>query len=498
MSAIDWLSDSVQKPVPVVLPPPPGSPPMPVPGEPGVATSAGSDPVEVTPLGGVSPDAAGLLPVHVTGLPRGLWGPTGAADLARLVRGARTDMVPSLQALLMQILLAELDPPFDADARGVLFLARIDKLLDIGALDQAGALLDRVGPTQSPEIFRRTFDVALLTGAEDAACRQMAAAPALSPTYPARIFCLARNGDWEAAALTLGTARALGFIAPHEDVLLSRFLDPVLYEGEPLPAIPGPMTPLTFRICEAIGEAQPTGALPRAFATSDLRSTTGWKGRIEAAERLVRSGAIDSGRLIALYSERRPAASGGVWSRAQAVQALEAALDGGSADSIAPLVPAAWDAMAAADLEPALADEFGERLAALHLPGEAGATAFRLALMTRGYEAAALAHQPRDATETFLRGVAIGAPPRDAAVDPVALAVADGFAAGGAPLRARSLLDDRRLGEALLRAMDLVTQGATDGGMDELGDGLALLRALGLEGVARRAALEILILDRRG
>jgi hypothetical protein len=61
----------------------------------------------------------------------------------------------------------------------------------------------------------------------------------------------------------------------------------------------------------------------------------------------------------------------------------------------------------------------------------------------------------------------------------------------------RSLLDEGRLGEALLRAMDLVTQGAV-GGMDELTDGLALLRALGLDGVARRAALEILILDRRG
>jgi hypothetical protein len=45
--------------------------------------------------------------------------------------------------------------------------------------------------------------------------------------------------------------------------------------------------------------------------------------------------------------------------------------------------------------------------------------------------------------------------------------------------------------------MDLVTLGAT-GELDELADGLALLRALGLDGTARRAALEILILDRRG
>jgi hypothetical protein len=76
-------------------------------------------------------------------------------------------------------------------------------------------------------------------------------------------------------------------------------------------------------------------------------------------------------------------------------------------------------------------------------------------------------------------------------------AVADGFAATGAPTRAQTLLSEKRTGEAILRALDLLTLGAT-GELDELSDGIALLRALGLEDTARRAALEILVLDRRG
>lgn len=492
MSAIDWLSDSVQKPLPVALPPLPFDP-----NEPKVATSAGSEPVTVTTLDGVSPDAAGLLPVQTTGLPKGLWGPTAASDLGRLIRSERTDMMPALQGLLMQILLAELDPPFDSDARGVLFLARIDKLLDIGALDQAEALIDRVGATRNVEIFRRAFDVALLLGSEDTACQKLAATPSLSPTYPARIFCLARNGDWETAALTLGTARALGFVADGEDALLSRFLDPDLYEGDPLPDLPGPMTPLNFRMLEAIGETQPTGPLPRAFSVADLRSTSGWKAQIEAAERLVRSGAIGADRLMALYAERRPAASGGVWERARAMQALEAALAQGKTDAVAAALQRAWDQMAAADLEPALAAAYGQRLSDLGLPGAAGALAFRLALMTPDYEAVALKRTPADAEERFLMSVATGTPSRDLAPDPVAGAIADAFASIAVPLRVRSLMDGGRTGEAMLRAMDLVTLGAT-GELDELKDGLSLLRALGLENVARRVALEILILDRRG
>ena len=61
---------------------------------------------------------------------------------------------------------------------------RIDKLLALGALEQAAALIEAAG-TPSPELFRRAFDVALLTGAEDRACQFMAEEPHLAPTLPA-------------------------------------------------------------------------------------------------------------------------------------------------------------------------------------------------------------------------------------------------------------------------------------------------------------------------
>jgi hypothetical protein len=257
------------------------------------------------------------------------------------------------------------------------------------------------------------------------------------------------------------------------------------------------MTPLTFRMLEAIGEAQPTGPLPRAFAQSDLRSTSGWKAQIEAAERLARTGAIDAERLAALYRERRAAASGGVWDRVAAVQRLDAALEARDPAQVGAALVPAWDAMAAADLEPVLAALASGRLSGLTLDPTAAALAFRLALLTPDYETAALARSPADPVERFLQGLARGdirglTPP-----DPIAAAIADGFAAEGAPSRVQSLIAEDRTGEAILRAMDLVTLGAT-GELDELADGLALLRALGLDGTARRAALEILILDRRG
>ena len=153
----------------------------------------------------------------MTGLPRGLWGATASTELARLIRLQPVKNLPAMQDLLQMILLAELDAPYDASidaaANGLLFLARIDKLLDIGTLDQAQALLERAGP-DTPELFRRWFDVALLTGTEDAACEVLRSKADIAPTFPARIFCLARNGDWNAAAVTLETAKVLDYITP--------------------------------------------------------------------------------------------------------------------------------------------------------------------------------------------------------------------------------------------------------------------------------------------
>ncbi len=69
------------------------------------------------------------------------------------------------------------------------------------------------------EVFRRRFDAALLLGTEDQACRTLLNTPELAPTYPTRIFCLAREGDWDTAAVTLETARALGVISDADDAL---------------------------------------------------------------------------------------------------------------------------------------------------------------------------------------------------------------------------------------------------------------------------------------
>ena len=488
LSAIDWLSQSVSVVAPV-------APAVTEPAVTDVPTLPAA--VSVSVLGGPSPDGVGLLPAQVTGLPRTLWGLGRTDEIIKALFADDLQGLPALQALLITLLLAEAEPPADADGTGRLLVARLDRLLAIGALDQAQALLEAADATSSPELFRRSFDVALLTGAEDRSCTDMRRIPGLAPTFPARIFCLARSGDWNAAALTLRTAQALGQIAPEEDALLARYLDPDLFDGEPMPAAARPITPLSWRMFEAVGESLPTGGLPLAFAHAELRETAGWKAQIEAAERLARAGAIPPNLLLGLSTQRMPAASGGVWDRADAFQGFDQALARRDPQAVSAALPLVWVQMQAMELEVPFAALYAERLAALPLTDAAARLGFEIGLLSPDYQRIARAPVADDVRERFLAGLAAGELKGLVAPDSMGRAIAPAFVNAPVPEEAQQLLDEARVGEAILWGMGRVAVGV-QGDLRGVTEGLALLRAAGMEDVARRTALQLMLLERRG
>ncbi|WP_224824725.1 hypothetical protein [Cognatishimia sp. MH4019] len=481
LSAIDWLSDSIS--TPVVQPVPTGEPP--------VTDSAAVGEITVTPLDDPDAVAVGLLPQSVTGLPADLWGSSDAMTLANLILANHKVETPAMQSLLETLVLAELNPPLGSDPDGLLLRARVDTLLDTGRVAQALALVERAGP-DSPALVQRWLDAALLTGAETRVCAALSENNAITLTLPSRIFCLARGGDWNAAALTLGTARALGQIDEGTEALLSRFLDPELYEGEPI-AAPDRITPLTFRMFEAIGEPLPTATLPRAFAVADLEQRNGWKAQLDAVERLARTGAVDPNQMIGIYTQRLPSASGGVWDRVEAIQVLETALEARDPGAVSKALLPAWRAMQASGTEAIFAQIFADRLAALPLDGPEAEIALKLAALSDSYETLVpkLGKPTRDAALIALaRGTTI-ASPRGA----VQNALSNGFDGAAAPAELAQLVSQNQIGEAVLRAITRFEAGM-QGDPSQLTDALRLFRQVGLEDVARRAALQALVLGR--
>lgn len=482
LSVIDWLNDhpGTNLPGTVVMEPP-------------VSDRIVSPQIDVSPLEELA-SPLGLVPASVTGLPLDLWIESDVDDLIDQIASVPVADSPAMQALLYSLLLSETRPPSGAAAER-LALARIDRLMALGAVDPAQALTRRADPTTSSDLFRRWFDATLLTGEEEQSCRVLAARPFLAPGYDARIFCTARAGDWQTAALTLETAHALAILPQWKLNLLDRFLSPEIFEGAPPLPAPTYPDPLSYRIHEAIGERLSAHDLPRAFATADLRDVAGWKAQIEAAERLTRVGALSANQLLGLYTERLPAASGGVWDRVDALQRFETALGTRSPDALAKTLPPIWSAMRQVGLATPFAELFADPLARQTLPDPGTKNmAWQIRLLSSEYEAAA--HFPPDQSKDslFLAALAQGDPGRVKPPNDLAAAIAEGFSTqGSVPIDIQDAIDEARLGEAILMTMDLFDSGAS-GNPADLSSSISSFRSMGLEDTARRASLHLMIL----
>ncbi|GAB4261834.1 MAG: hypothetical protein Kow0013_06740 [Pararhodobacter sp.] len=493
LSAIDWLRQSATTSQP-------GGHPVSPPGD-----TAMSGTISVRPLDALRPEAVGLFPAARVGLPATVWGPTPADVLAAQIASLPTDMLPALRDLAFRLLLAEFNAPLPAAGvphpdRPDFLLARVDKLIEFGALDQAAALLDALDSPQ-PELRLRRFDIGLLLGDEHRACGGILRDPPAGDVA-AEIFCLARAGEWQLASETLDNAIALARISPYEADLLTHFI----HEEERLPGasslLPPPAgtpSPLVWRLLEAAGDPVSTLGLPVGFAHADLRGTIGWRAQIEAAERLVRVGALSPNRLLGLYTERRAAASGGIWERVRLVQALDDALRAGDAARVAAALTEAWPQIQAGELEVAMASLYARPLAALPLDRDAAALAFRIGLLSEDYEVVALGLAPdADPEARFLAAVARGLDPAQSGrmAGDTAAAVAMAFGPDAQmPDSVRAHVEEGRLGEEMLLVLNRL---GGPGDPRLLAEGLATLRGLGLEDIARRTALESLLLERNG
>lgn len=487
LSAIEWLDEASTAAVTTV--------PRTSFSEPPSANAVTVPNVIVTALDAPRADAVGLLPSTTTGLPVTLWEKSTTSTLLRALSHLESEPLPAIQALYYTLLLAEANAPLDAGSDAAFLQARLKALRSFGAIEPAQAMAERAGP-MTKSLFDQWFDLSLLLGQEDPACAMLSRKPRLTSDIGARIYCAARSGDWNTAALTYHSATALGTLSETDATLLALYLDPELIEETEPPEPPQSLTALQFRLFEAIGTALPTHNLPRAFAMADLRGNSGWKAEIEAAERLARTGAVPASRLLGLYTDRRPAASGGVWDRVAAIQALDQALSEGASQDLVEALPRAWRAARDQRLEVIFAELFAERLDAAEIPPSIASQVFEIMLLSKDYEAAAARLSSPSSDQQFLIDTARGAPSAEAARTSLQSAIAAGFANSTPPTDHQALIDAGRLGEAILAAARQIGHG--DRARDALPGAIATLRALGLEDTARRAALQLLLLDPRG
>ena len=314
MSAIDWLAKKINDP-PVFYT------------YPSEIDENSNIEIEKMVLPNISKNSIGIYPSIKIGINSDIWKNNNEIEISTILKKIRISDLYYLNRLLKRILLIETDPPIiavDEKFSGTIFLRqRILKLIQMGALDDAEALILDAEPTFDPNLTDLWSEISFLTYRFERFCKAILNGyhNSLEPAH--KIICLARSGDWNAAALSLATFSSINEIDSDHEKLLINYLD---HEAE--------LEIINKDKCEEdksviiylCNFSNITTQIPNygvKFLYNNLGRGKSIRSRIVASEELVKSGALNPNILFSTYKIKQPSTSGGVWARAKLVQELD-------------------------------------------------------------------------------------------------------------------------------------------------------------------------------
>lgn len=292
-------------------PPPPAAtaPPQALPGS-GAVTVAPApleSGVEVSVLGTTEGSPAGLLDSSNGGLGDDLWSGSERQTIETLLtRVALVSPDPVLRGIAKRVVLTKAAAP-PGPSKRALITVRIEKLLDAGLTEEAGALAAQAAVPNDPDFARVQAD-ALLTANRAADVCGQATATRLTAGEPfwlqLRAYCAAAGGDQATADLTRAVLDAQGNSDKAYDALVD---DALGHKAVPPGPIAHPTAMHLFLLQQAglpvPGElAAVMGTAANLLAMRDTRNPPAV--RFAAAERIVRTGAVSPDELRKLANSQ--------------------------------------------------------------------------------------------------------------------------------------------------------------------------------------------------
>ena len=448
------------------------------------ATIVQAVPIQVTPLQNIESDSVGLISAQLAEIPFDFWRDTSVEQAKTAFESNETHRLPALRAFMLRLSLAELAAPIKSTSSNDFILTRIDYLLDHGALDQANALLDKIGP-KNAALFARWFDTKLLLRRLKEACAPLINTAHLSNNKQEQVYCLAQNNRWFDAALVLDGASALDDLHPYRVELLNAYLDPesAVIEEQSFPL--KQFSVLDYILHEAL--FLPVPALSQndlRFGHDRMSDQFGWRNQIHAAERLARQGVIPTEVINEIYTHATPAASGGVWERVRLWQKLNQAFFQTDETVLCLALQSAWEIFRQHRLEGVFARHFAQRLALRHVPDACINAQMNVLVFAPNY-ASLLFDLPlslsiRDPRRELLQTGQI----ITASNDPYITAIRRGL---------HPNFKEQSNSSRLLRALSHIRTGI-DSAPHAIETALHELRANGLGNLARQVALQLLVM----
>ncbi len=292
ISTSKWLNSKIEdKPVFTVLPEKP-------------KRSSVITKVEESWLGNVNLNSIGIISAKNTTFPDNLWNRSDESVLAKKISEIPDLKLASANKVFKRLLILDTDPPINTIGNknmGSLFLiSRIDRLIEMGAIDEAETILDYI-KTPNYDLLKRKIDIASITGRLRGTCKKVRRHFNSPDILKFKIICLAREGDWNAAAILFSVASTLKIFSSTEKKLLLNFLDPEINVKIGKEEIKKTLSPVNFYLSLSRGSLFNTKDLSPKYAYTLSSAGNNLMERIQSSEKLVKNFSMNSHHLFSLY-----------------------------------------------------------------------------------------------------------------------------------------------------------------------------------------------------
>ena len=184
---------------------------------------------------------------------------------------------------------------------GYLFLlSRIDKLIKLGAIDEAEEILNYI-KEPSIEFMKRRIEVASLNGRLSKTCNLANQFPNFKGMLQFKIICLVRKNDWQAAALAFTVGSSLKQFDEKEKQLLLNYLDPEIESNYSYDIEINDLSPINFYLIYGSKELTPPDMVSNKFAYAFSLLGMASKIRIKSMEQLALNYVVNANTLFNLY-----------------------------------------------------------------------------------------------------------------------------------------------------------------------------------------------------
>ena len=260
--------------------------------------------VEESSLGNVNLNSIGLISAENTTFPASLWNRSDESILAKKITEIPELKLASTNKIFKRLLILDTEPPINAIGNknmGSMFLiSRVDRLIEMGAIDEAETILDYI-KNPNYDLLTRKIDIASITGRLQGTCKKIRRHFKSSDILKFKIICLAREGDWNAAAILFSVGSTLKLFSSTEKKLLLNFLDPEINVKIEEEEMKENLSPINFYLLLSRGSIFNTKDLPPKYAYNLSLVGNNLMERIQSSEKLVKNFSMNSHHLFSLY-----------------------------------------------------------------------------------------------------------------------------------------------------------------------------------------------------